>query len=500
MAQRLPAYPLPSGDRLSALAVTAVFTLAAAAGGVVVASGNLVLTGLAVGALLGVLLLNAVGAAVWLVLVGTLLVTGPLVMHAPGLGRLPWLFSILGFFLLGAALVHEGANRDPHRAGLPLFMKLALLFVVYAVGMLFVTDGPLGQGVSAIKRYFQYWGLAFVLATAAFSPAQVRRWLVFVLLLALIQLPFAVYQRLALMPLRLNMPHSVVPVDIVAGTMEGSITGGANNNVMVYLLITVLVGLIALRREGTIRGAVLWLLLPVVAAPLALGETKLVVVLLPIALLAIGADLIRRRPLVFAAGALVTATAVAGLFYSYVQLQATEGREGMTFEQRLEQNLEYNFGGRGYFGGASLNRGNVVPYWWSRHGARDPVGTLVGHGLGASHGPGGAESRGHMDRQHRGYAIGLTAIAVLLWDVGLVGAGLFLGMLVGAVVAAGRLAARASPGLDRALCRTLQASAAQLIPMAFAVDLILLAPSLQVLTALTLGLIAWRARLPEAAR
>jgi hypothetical protein len=100
---------------------------------------------------------------------------------------------------------------------------------------------------------------------------------VFVLLLALIQLPFAVYQRLVLMPVRLNMPKSVVPVDIVAGTMEGSITGGANNNVMVYLLITVLVGLIALRREGAIRSAVFWLLLPVVAAPLALGETKLAV-------------------------------------------------------------------------------------------------------------------------------------------------------------------------------------------------------------------------------
>lgn len=498
MAHRLSAYPLPYADRLSSVAVTGVFLLAAAAGGFVVASGNLVLIGLAVGALLGVLLLETVGVAVWLVLVGTLLVTGPVVMHVPALGRLPWLFSILGFFLAAAAVVHEGANRDPARPGLPRFMKLMLAFVVYAIGMLFVTEGPLAQGLGAIKRYFQYWGLAFVLATVAFAPTQVRRWLAFVLLLALVQLPFAVYQRLVLMPLRLNMPQSVVPVDIVAGTMEGSITGGANNNVMVFLLITVLAGLVALRREGVIRGAALWLLLPVVAAPLALGETKLVVVLLPVALLAIGADLIRRRPLLFAACATLTAVAVVGLFYSYVQLQATEGREGMTFEQRLEQNIEYNFGSRGYFGGASLNRGNVVPYWWSRHGARDPSGTLVGHGLGAAHGPGGAESRGHMDRLYRGYSIGLTAIATLLWDVGLVGAALFLAVLVGAVFTAGRLAARASPGLDRALCRTLQASAAQLIPMLFAIDAMLLVPSLQVMAALTLGLIAWRARLREA--
>jgi hypothetical protein len=104
---------------------------------------------------------------------------------------------------------------------------------------------------------------------------------------------------------------------------------------------------------------------------------------------------------------------------------------------------------------------------------------------------------GHMDRKYPGYSIGLTTMSALLWDVGLLGTGLFLMMFLAAFLAAGRLTARASPGLDRAMCRTLQAVLMMIPAMLFALDLHLLAPSLQVLTAFTLGLIAWRWRLGD---
>ncbi|HYF59414.1 MAG TPA: hypothetical protein VEA81_10705 [Burkholderiaceae bacterium] len=494
MLNRLQSSPALSAHRLMPLAVLAAFLGAAAAGGVVVASGNLVLTGLAIGAIMGVLLLNAPGVAVWVVLIGTLAVTGPVVMHFPQLGRIAWLFSILGFFLLGASILYEGTNRDPHRPRMPVFMVLALAFMVYSIGMLALGEGSMDQGTAALKRYFQYWGVAFVLATATFAPAQVRRWLVFLLLLSLIQLPFAIYQRLVLMPQRLNMPNQVVPVDIVAGTFEGSLFGGANNNVMVYLLIGAICGLLAMHREGMLRRWGLALMLLVVATPLVLGETKMVLVMMPLALWAVYADLVRRRPFAFAAGALAVGTLMAGLFYVYVQFQATEGRAPMTFQQRLEENFEYNFGERGYFGGASLNRASVVPFWWREHGANDPVGTLFGHGIGASYGQRGVEETGHVDRRYPGYSIGLTTIATLLWDVGVFGVFLYCAMLVGAFRAAKSLAARASPGLDRATCRTLQAMVAMIPPTLIALDAHIIAPSLQVLTMTTLGLIAWRWR------
>jgi hypothetical protein len=490
----IQSHPALSASRLAPLVVLLAFMGAAAATGVVVASGNLVMIGLAVGAVLGVLLLNFIGVAVWIVLVGTLLIGGPLTMHAPQFTRVGWLFSMLGFFLLGAAALYEGTNRDPHRPAVPAFIVIALLFLVYATGTLFASDATLGENVSAFKRYFQYWGLALILATVAFDPRTVRRWLLLLLGLALLQLPFAIYQRLVLVPRRVNMPNNVLPIDIVAGTFEGSLTGGASNNIMAFFVIATIAGLLCVYRESMIRRPVLWLLLSVVGAPLALGETKLAVVLLPTALLVVYADLVRKRPVAFAAGALVAAVAIGTLAYSYLILHNTDGRD-LTLQQRLDENLEYNVGSRGYYGGASLNRGNVVQFWWREHGAHDPVRTLFGHGLGASFGSsGGTDPGGLMDRKYPGYAIGLTAVSALLWDVGLLGTALYVAMFAAAFFTAARLTARASPGLDRAMCRTLQASVAMMPLMLAALDTHLMTPSIQVLTAFTLGLIAWRWR------
>lgn len=490
----LQSSPTLSASRLAPIAVLLAFLGAAAAGGVVVATGNLVLVGLAIGAILGVLLLNAVSVAVSIVLVGTLLITGPLVMHVPQLGRIVWLFSILGFFLLGASVLYEGTNRDPNRPGMPAFVVFGLLFMVYAIGMLFMVESDLDENFSSIKRYFQYWGVMLILATVAFTPRTVRRWLLLMLVLAMLQLPLAVYQRIVLMPKRLNMPNSVVPVDIVTGTFEGSITGGASSNVMAFLLVAVLAGLLCAYRESMLRRSTLWALFALVSMPLALGETKLVLLLLPAALLVVYADLIKKRPFAFAAGAIATAVALGGLGYSYIVLHSNDGRE-LTFEQRMDENLAYNVGSRGYYGGASLNRSNVVQFWWHEHGGNDPAATMFGHGLGSSFGPMGSEQRGAMDRKYPGYAIGLTAISALLWDVGLFGTGLYLMMFLAAFMTAGRLTARASPGLDRALSRTLQAVLMMIPVMLLSLDLHLMTPSLQVLTAFTLGLIAWRWRL-----
>ena len=494
MLNWLRSHPALSAHRLMPLAVGAGFATAAVIGGVVVASGNLMMIGLAVGAIFGVLLLTAVQQTIWLVLLGTLVLCGPLVMHFPALARLPWLFSILGFLLLAASVLYQGTRRDAPGQSSPGFVAIAVLFMVYATGMSLLSDAPGDQVMAAFKRYFQYWGLMFALATVPFAPKQIRTWLLFMLGLAAIQLPFALYQRIVLMPLRLNMPNQVVPVDIVTGTFEGSIFGGANNNVMVFLLVAAIAGLLAARRESIIAARYFWPLLAVVAAPLALGETKMVAVFLPVALAVVYADLARRRPFAFASGAVVASVLIAGLMVFYIQYQATEGRTEMTFEQRVRENLDYNVGNRGYFGGASLNRSNVVPFWWSRHGLDDPIATVFGHGLGASHGSRGTEQFGHVDRKYPGYSIGLTAFAGLLWDVGLFGVALYLLMLGAAFRAAGQLAAKAAPGLDRAMCRTLRAVIVMTVPAVLALDVMLIAPSLQVLVAFTLGLIAWRWR------
>jgi len=491
---------LPEMSRLGlqdrSLALQFAFLLVAGLAALALASGEIILMGLILGALVGLVLIERPMTTLSLVVVATLALAGPVVMHWPQAARLPWMLSLLGVLLMLTAVLHGALSNQPtqQRRPWPGFAVAAVASLVLAVLGAMLGSGSLEQGIAGLKRQYAFWGVLLVWLILPLPWLQVRRLGWTLLMIGLLQLPLAVYQRLVLMPRRLNLPDGVVPVDIVAGSFEGSLTGGANNNVMAFFLVLMLAALTAVRREGLIRPGLFWPLVLWLAAPLLLGETKMVIVLLPIALAVVHADLMRAHPGRFLLGTLVTLAICLALLYNYVALQVDEDRSGMSLQARIEQNLEYNLGSRGYYGGASLNRSNVVGFWWSRHGEADLPGTLFGHGIGSAHGSRGTERLGHMDRQYPGYAIGLTAVSVHLWEQGLVGAALLGGSVIGAWRCASRLVGRAREGLDRALCRTLAAGAALLVPIWLMLEAWVLAPSLQVLLALILGLTAWRAR------
>ncbi len=490
-------HALTSPQQLVSFAVMAGFLFAAVVSGVVVASGNLMLIAMTVGLVIGLVLLSAVPSVVWLILFGTLILTGPLLLFYPQLNRVPWLFSLLGFFLLGAAILYAGTDRRMDRPPLPGFIWIAVIYLPFSLLMLAFSEGSLGVEMTAVKRQFQFWGLMFALAIVPIDKRTIYRWAAFLLFIALLQLPMSLYQYIVLMPMRLNMPNRVVPIDIVAGTFEAELMGGGNSNVMAYFLIVCLVGVLAMWRDKVVSlpmGAALLLL---ILLPLGLGETKLALVMLPVALLAVYGDLVRKRPVVFALGSVVALVGLAALTYVYVSVQAVDDRP-MTFEQRLDENLQYNFGEAGYYTGASLNRTTVVPYWWNQHGANNPIETMFGHGLGASFSAPGTEAEGHLALRYPGFAIGLTAISTLLWDVGLVGTLMYISILVLAWFTTIRLIAQADPGRDRALLRTLLASISTLMVFLLAGEQPLSAPSMEVLMAITLGMVAWRWRQKEA--
>jgi hypothetical protein len=483
--------PLLSARRLTPAAVTALFMLVAVLGGVVIGSGNFILMAVVLGAILGVLLVGSIHIVVWVVIVSTLLVSGPLVLHFPEFRRLPWLFSMLGLLLAAASTLYIGSGRNVPRNDAPAFVGLACAFIAYVIVSTSIGDGSLDEKIAAMKRLFQYWGLLFIFATVPFKPSLVRKWVLAVFLVALVQLPFALHQRIALVPMRTNMPARVVPIDIVAGTFEADMWGGANNNTMAYFLVVAAVGLLAAYRDRMISGVKLSIMLAIVAIPLGLGETKMVLVYLPIAFLAAYGDMVRKRPGMFAVASAAAATVIALFIYIYIGLLSADGRS-LSLDQRIAENLEYNVGNTGYYGGGGLNRSTVVPFWWSQHGLNNPVATVLGHGIGSSFYS--ETDPGHMDRKYAGYAIGLTGLSSLLWDVGIFGTVLYLGLLVSAGLVAIKLAARAQPGLDRAVCRALVASVFMQLALVPVADMMLLVPSTEVLQALTLGLIAWRWR------
>lgn len=472
------------------------FLTAGVFGGVVVASGNLVLIGLAVGAIVGIIMLSAIEAVIWVILVGTLLISGPLFLFFPGLSKLAWLFSMLGFFLTVAAILYAGTRRFDDRGPVPAFVPLLAVFIVASLGMSVFSGGDFGEILSAVKRQYQYWGLLFALAVCPIRTVSIRNWTVFLFLLSLMQFPMALYQRVVLVPMRHNMMVAggawATPVDIVAGTFEAALDGAGNSAGMSYFLIVVLAGLLCCYRENMIGAGKLMLFSAMVAAPLALGETKVVVVMMPLALAVVYSDVLRKRPLTFLAGAVVILMGALALGYVYMSGSENDANN-LGLQGRIQDMWDYNFGDRGYYGGRGLNRTTVITYWWQKHGLSDPVGLIFGHGLGSSF-DGSLEYLGHIARQHPRMNIGLTSISVLLWDFGLLGLVVYLTILAMAFRSAGILARSAAHGMDRTLMKTAQASIVTQCVLLNHADGAMSGVTVQVMLGLTLGLIAWRWR------
>lgn len=487
-------------DRLLAIGVALAFLAVGALAGLVTATGQPIPIALVVGGAAGVLLLSFPGVAVWIVLIGVLAITGQLFMHYPALIKLGWLFSLLGFFLTGMAMLYPALGREHPPLRPPAFVPLMALFMVWGLATMLFPEGSFAEAYTGVKRYFQYFGLMFILAVYPFRVKTVRAWLVFLGIVQLMHLGFVLYQRFVLVPryeALVGTIEGMIPMDMVVGTFEGTLGAGGASSTMAMMCLAAIAFVLALWRERLIAVPAALLGLLIALLPLGLGETNVVIVWFPVAMAALYLDVLRRNPAGFALGGIVVLLLVAAFVYLYAVFSTSDGR-GLTFAERLSETLAYNFGRKGYYGGGSVNRMTAIPFWFEQHGLADPIGTMFGHGIGSSYGGGGrVELTGHMHDAFRGRAIGLTSFSTILWDLGVVGFMLYCAAFASAALGAMKLALDAAPGFDRAFCRALFAMMAMHLVLPMYSDLSLQTPSQEVLQSLTMGLIAWRWRRGE---
>lgn len=463
--------------------------------GLVVATGNLILIALVLGGIAGVLLLNALPIAVWLILIGVFLINGPVGYFSPGMAKISWLFSLLGIFMAGAAMLYTVAGSKHFQRPMPPFIYTSLAFIVLAVASGLMSDGPITEVAAGAKRYFQFWGVMFLMAVVPFSEKQVRNWLLFILGVGLMQLPFTLYQRVVLVPgvMGYDKP-GFVPFDIIVGTFEGSMTGGGASSIMAMLQVMVLFAVFYAWREKLLNG--FWTLLLTVAllVPLGLGETKVVLIMMPVVLFAAYFDLVAKRPLAFLGIVVATLFFGAILGYFYFVVQTSGDIANMSFDENLRDTIEYNFGNRGYYA-TGVNRLTAVPYWFESQSWNDPIETLFGTGVGSSYGVDGlVPDPGHMFLAHPGMYIDLLTTSTVLWDFGIVGFILYFMIIFGAMRSVAKCFAEATTAWDRLLCRMLMASLAVTLLMAVYSNSAVVLVSHAFIVSLTLGLVAWRYR------
>lgn len=390
--------------------------------GLISITANPILIGLALGGVLGVFFLLQPKTSIWLVLVLGLAVPALLDMLGHGLSRVSWGVSMLALLLWVPALFYLIRPQPSLSKPIPLFVWIMLFFVFYAVINSFLQWHGLKEVVGGFKRFFQTYGLAIALCSMPWLLTQFDQWLKALFGIALLQLPFALFERFILVPLRGGLAAGGEATDIVAGTMGANLEGGSPNSVMVTLLLLAL-GFIYMRHKFDVldKKTLLWggfILL----FPLLLGETKVVVVMLPMMALVLLRHDILRSPAKYIPVLIGVAflTFVLASVYIYLIMESD-------FVEIWQTTIKYNLQEEGY-GRLLLNRTTSILFWWKLHGYHDPISLFFGHGLGSSYGAG--LEAGHVAMHYPMYGINLSTFSTLLWDLGLFGLMLYLSLFV----------------------------------------------------------------------
>lgn len=417
------------------LAIVVVLGIAAMAAfaGLLAASASPLRVALGVGAILGGLLLLAPKANLWLaVTVG--LTTGALLSHlGAGATKLQWGIVLLSLMLFVPILL-----QMLPRPRLPAFMWLYLLFIAISIITTLIHWNGLSPMVAGMKRYYQALGIMLALTVLHITWQDNRRIQKTFFWIALLQLPFVLYEFFVLVPIRVAMSSATEfrsdVTDVIAGTFGANLGGGSPGAEMVAFVLILVAFAWAKWREGLITNKQLTLFVLAMLPCITLGEVKFVALLFPLLVLVLYKNDIvanpgRFLPIVIGGGILTMA-----LGYLYFGVFS-----GGSVEKGVGDMLRYNVEDQGY-GTLILNRSTAVTFWWERQGMHDPVGFFFGNGLGSSYWtPDPSVPSGVIGAKFPHYGVGLTALTTLLWDVGLIGTLLYLGVFVAAFVQAGRL-------------------------------------------------------------
>jgi len=477
----------PEGSRLATAFLMLLIGAGSVVFGLIATTASSMLIALAVGLIGGTFLLANPRMIVWIVLVAGLAGGALVSLAGAQFAKLPWGVVILSFLLWAPAAF--SLLKGPR---LPAFIWLFFAFLLLAVVSTALQKPAFGEFLAGFKRYFQAYGLMFALALIPFASKDIRQWLTASAVIALMQLPFALYERFVLVPLRGGLEGGRAEVtDVVAGTFGANMEGGSPNSLMVaYLLIAAAFAYMRWR-EGLLPGWRTLLFVIPCFIPLFLGETKIVLVLIPLILLVLHRREALRRPGVFLLVAFMGAVLMTLLAFVYAELMWKRPLIDV-----VEETVAYNFLHKGH-GHAFLNRTSALLFWWQKQSLGDPVGFLFGHGIGSAYTGVMSFSVGHVAATYLGYGIDLTTLSLLLWEVGVLGLALHLAIFVMAWLTAGRLARTAHDPAVRADALAIQAAVAVFLLFHYYTNSIISLLSGELMIAVVLGYLGYLARTAE---
>ena len=310
----------------------------------------------------------------------------------------------------------------------------ALLFLAAFVISLVFNRVPKTQIFSSVKAMLPMFSVLFALYWFRWKDEHLEISWCMTFWVMLIQLPVVLYQHFFI--------ASTTTFDAIVGTFGGNPGFGGNSAIMVLFCVLAMGYAAARWSAGLMSGKAMWALLALGFAIILLGEVKAAFIWLPLVL----AWVLRRRILrslaAFIGFAVLVAAFVGTTYTVYQSLYwGKKVQSAHDMAEKLDRGGGYFFDPNNVnYRTGEISRAASLALW-----ARDPLAStprrLVGYGPGASK-PSGLLGAGQVAKRYQPLHLDATALGVLLWDVGLLGALAYGSMLLFALLAAWRYVRR----------------------------------------------------------
>lgn len=425
--ERRRSSPKPAAPILILIATV----ILAGVGGFAAALGAVLLVGVIAAVAVGIGVMIFPRAHLLFGMVFALVITGVLEFFFY-FGQANWLSSVIvASMMIPAFMRMLGISRSGEKIsgfGVLIGAYVAALLVSSVINRV-----PVAQLLVGLRNYVPYIGIALIVVYGGFQSGFVRKLVRVLLIIALIQVPVAIYQHFVIGPARVAIRGAVGRSDeAIVGTFGGSIVTGGYTGEMAAFLVMAIILVVALWRERQLRGWIALVLALFLLTPVFLAETKIALLLLPIlSLVAFGTDL-RKSPM----------TALVGLFGATVLMAAVGGVYAYKYWQSGDdaaQQLLYSFDPDFMVTPDHRGRVGTIVHWYQANvDAEQYVGSLIGHGVASS--LEGSSTIG-LGSAVRKYGLGLDAHAMsrLLWDGGLLALLLFAALCVRTAYVASKL-------------------------------------------------------------
>ncbi|MFG6461723.1 hypothetical protein ACG04Q_09085 [Roseateles sp. DXS20W] len=373
----------------------------------------------------------------WAMLALVLLISGT-VQYFTDHGQLQWVASGIGICLLVSGFLQGAGAKSDGTGRLTGVDAAMIVFATTATVSTVFGEGGAPHVAAGLRNYLPFLGLYVYLRLGGMSADTLRRTVWFLLLVALVQFPIEVYQAVVVVPQRVAANSFGSAFDSIVGSFGGpKFGGGASGSLAIYLVFAMVLAL-AMYRNQLLNGRQVIGSLLAIMIGIGLAETKVVFVMIPLALAVLYSGELYQRPMRFLIGALFALGAMALLLYVYfIFFWAAENRGDvwLVIVRRFSYSFDPTFMPANNWPG----RMTGLAIWWRNQDfSGDIYHWLVGYGMAAATsmstiaGPGVAALK-------FGLGTDVTGATKLLWEVGLVGLVAYVAPLFMAFVTFGRV-------------------------------------------------------------